>query len=224
MLFKTKICTFKITKQNNMKKIYLLIILIVALQAIASATTHTITTSGFAFAPDSINANVGDTVIFNVNFSVHTVQQVSSATWAANGTTPLSGGFANSSGSTYQVVMTQADVGVIYYVCTIHVASTQMKGRIFVAGGTGIENIPSAAALPYPNPADKQLNLLTTSTGNISYTITDLLGQTIRKGIEFATAQGTLTVDVSTIPDGNYILSMTNAEGIASKNKIDIRH
>jgi plastocyanin len=206
-----------------MKKIYLLAILIMALQAMASAqATHTITTSGFTFSPDSVSATVGDTIIFNVNFSTHPLRQVSSATWAANLPTQLSGGFSASSGSTFRVVMTQP--GVIYYVCAMHVASSGMKGRIFVSAANGIENITSVAALPYPNPSNRQLHLIPASSGDFSYTITDMLGQTILHGSEYTTAQSLVTVDVSAIADGNYILSMTGADGIVSKNKIDIRH
>ena len=207
-----------------MKKIYLLVILTMALQALASATTHTITTNGDAFSPTTLNANVGDTIIFNVDFSMHNVVQVSSTTWNANGTTPMSGGFANYSGSSYQVVMTQADVGTVYYVCTYHVALYGMKGKIIVTGANGVNNIAASAAMPYPNPANRELRITSTSTGNVSYSITDLLGQTIRQGTELANAQGALSVDVSSIPEGNYILSMTNVEGIISKSKIDIRH
>jgi plastocyanin len=206
-----------------MKKIYLFAVLIMALQTIASATTHTITTSGFAFSPDSINANVGDTIIFNVAFGTHPLQQVSSTTWAANGTTPLSGGFSATSGTTFSVVMTQAQVGVVYYVCTNHVASFGMKGRIFVSAVNGIENIPTISAQPYPNPANQQLHLVTASSGYFSYTITDMLGQTVLQGSEYALAQSAVTVNVSTVPEGNYILSTTNAEGLVSKSKIDIR-
>jgi plastocyanin len=207
-----------------MKKIYLISILTVALQAMASATTYTITTSGFTFSPGTVNANVGDTILFNVNFSMHSVVQVSSATWNANGSTPLSGGFANYSGTSYQVVMTQADAGTVYYVCSIHVALYGMKGKIIVAGGNGMENIPTPVVHPYPNPSRQVLHLMSSFTGNVSYTITDLLGQTVRQGTEFAMEQGMMMLDVSTIPDGIYVLTMVNAEGIASKSKIDIRH
>jgi plastocyanin len=205
-----------------MKKIYLLTIMMIALQAWASATTHTITTSGFAFTPDSINANVGDTIIFNVAFGTHPLQQVSSGTWAANGTTPLSGGFSASSGSTFSVVMTQADIGVVYYVCTQHVSTFGMKGRIFVTGSNGIANIPSAAVVPYPNPANKQMYFVPASFGFTSYRVTDMLGRTVLEGGDCA--QGKETIDVSTLPEGQYILLMTDATGQVSKGKVDVRH
>ena len=49
-----------------------------------------------------------------------------------------------------------------------------------------------------------------------------MLGQMVIQGTQYA--QGLVTVDVSSIADGAYILSMTSANGVMSKNKIDIRH
>ncbi len=206
-----------------MKKLYLFGVLLLALQAAVSAqTSHIITTSGFTFTPDSVRANVGDTIIFNVNFSMHPLQEVSSTTWAANQATPLPGGFSASSGTTFSVVMTQA--GIRYYVCTMHVASFGMKGRIFVNGSNEIENIPAIVTLPYPNPAAQQIHLVPASSGEFAYTIYDMLGQPVLQGSQYTTAQNMVSIDVSAIAEGNYILSMTNADGQVSKSKIDIRH
>jgi hypothetical protein len=97
-----------------------------------------------------------------------------------------------------------------------------MKGRIFVSAANGIEAIPSISALPYPNPSSQQLHLAPASSGDFSYTISDMLGQTIMQGRQYA--QELVTIDVSSVADGTYILSMTSANGVMSKNKIDIRH
>lgn len=205
----------------HMKKIYLLAILTFTLRVISSAqTTHTVTTSGFTYTPATVQANVGDQVIFNVDFSMHPTVEVSAATWAANQPTPLAGGFSGTSGSTMTVTMTA--VGTRYYVCQMHVSSFGMKGKIDVVAANGIKNVPSVVALPYPNPASQQLYLSPAAAGDFSYTITDMLGRTVLLGSEYA--QGMVTVDVSGIADGAYILSMTSANGLSSRNKIDIRH
>ena len=129
-----------------MNKIYLLFALICLLPLGSSAqTTHTITTSGFTFSPDSVAAHVGDQIIFNVDFSMHPLQEVSASTWAANQSTPLPGGFSASSGTTLTVTMSA--VATRYYVCTVHVG-LGMKGRIFMSAANGIEAIPSVSALP----------------------------------------------------------------------------
>lgn len=205
-----------------MKKIYLFLILTLALQTFASAyTSHTITTSGLTFSPDSIQANVGDTIIFNVNFATHPLQQVSSTTWAADQATPLAGGFSATSGTTFSVVMTQP--GTVYYVCTMHV-SLGMKGRIFVSGMNGVNDIVSTTTMAYPNPADQLLHIDPASSGYFSYTITDLSGRDVLQGKEYQPAQSSLAVNISDIATGNYILSVTDADGITKRSKICIRH
>jgi len=206
-----------------MKKLYLLAISIVALQAIAPAqTSHIITTSGFTFVPATVSANVGDTIIFNVDFSMHPIQQVSSTTWAADQSTALTGGFSNSAGSTYSVVMTQP--GTVYYVCKMHVALYGMKGQIQVAGSNGVDNLVSGPSLAFPNPADQLLSFTPPSSGNFSYTITNMSGQVVKKDTKYATPQSIITIDVSAIVEGNYVFSLSGATGVVNKSKITIKH
>ena len=201
---------------------YLLAVLALALQANTFAqTSYTITTSGLTYTPAFVNANVGDTIIWNVDFSMHPLQQVSSASWAADLATPLAGGFSNPAGTTYRVIMTQADT--VYYVCRMHV-SYGMKGRIAVAASSGINNILSDASHPFPNPADRVLNFTPASTGYFSYTVTDMSGQIVKKGSKYATPQNIISIDVSAVAEGNYIFSLSDANGPVSKSSVSIRH
>ncbi len=205
-----------------MKKIHFLAVLILASQTIASAqTSYIITTSGLTFTPNTINANVGDTIIYNVDFSMHPLQQVSSATWAADQSTPLAGGFSNTTGTTYRVVLTQPDT--VFYVCRMHV-SYGMKGRIFVSAATGIDNVSSISAPPFPNPADQQLSITPNSSGDFSFTLTDMKGQVIMIGSKYAGPQNPITLDVSAITEGSYMFAMTNSNGVMRESKIEIRH
>ena len=205
-----------------MKSINALILFVVSFALSSTAQTiHTITNSGFTYSPDSVNANVGDQVTFNTDFSMHPLHEVSSATWAANGSTQLAGGFSATTGSTATFTMTQA--GTRYYVCANHV-SLGMKGRIFVSNPNGIESIPSVAALLYPNPSNQQLHIIPVSTGYFSYAMTDMLGRKILEDSEYAIANSAISINISAIPEGNYILTMTNAEGQVSTRKIHIAH
>ncbi len=115
---------------------------------IRAQDTYTITSSGYSFVPAELNVVVGDTVIFNVG-SAHTARQVSMATWYADGTDPLTGGFDFTTGSGVFVPM-QADT--VYYVCSYHV-SLGMKGKIAVSEPSSVwesdrntepENIPES--------------------------------------------------------------------------------
>ena len=207
-----------------MKKIYLLSILFACFHLLSIAqTTYTITTAqgAFAFTPDSIMTNVGDQVVFNVDFTMHPLQEVSAATWAANGATPLAGGFSANTGSTISITMTQP--GIRYYVCTFH-NGFGMKGRIFVSSANGIEVIPSLVSLPYPNPASHLLHIISVIDGDLDYAITDMLGQDIMHSSQFSTAGNPVSIDMSDIAEGSYILTVTNVDGSVNKNRISIRH
>jgi plastocyanin len=91
------------------------------------AETHEISNEGFAFVPDDVSIQVGDTVEFTVG-SPHPVLEVSQETWENNGTTALSGGFSVPPGDG-KVSFTET--GTHYYVCENHVGSG-MKGIIRV--------------------------------------------------------------------------------------------
>ena len=67
-----------------------------------SAANFNITFVNLTYVPDNINVNVGDQVTIDASFT-HPLQQVSQATWDANGTTPLSGGFNSTSNFTFTI-------------------------------------------------------------------------------------------------------------------------
>jgi plastocyanin len=113
-----------------MKTISLALSLIFAVQTFAAI--RTITTVGNTFSPDSTVIRFGDTVQFT-NMVGHNAVEVSAATWNANGTTPLAGGFSTVvSGNT----ITGLSVGLHYYICTPN-AALGMKGRIWVLPRNG---------------------------------------------------------------------------------------
>ena len=207
-----------------MKKIHLLSILLIVMQIVSNAqTTHTITNPGGAlsFSPDSLAAYVGDQVVFNLNFSMHPLQEVSASTWASFGSTPLAGGFSANSGNTVTITMTQP--GIRYYVCAVHVAAG-MRGRIFVYQPSGIEAMPSLVSLPYPNPARHMLHIIPISGCDLTYTITDILGKEVLHNSQYNASGNPVSIDVSDIAEGSYVLSVTNADGSVSKNRINISH
>jgi len=120
---------------------------------LASATTHTITNSGFTFSPSNVTIELGDTVRFTLTLD-HNAVEVSQSTWNANGSTLLAGGFIRPYGGGIVVLTT---TGTHYYVCSPH-ADGGMKGRITVnpvtdVGPTG-DGTPDKFSLAqnYPNP------------------------------------------------------------------------
>ncbi len=120
-------------------------------------TTTTIVNSGYTFSPASVTITLGNDVNF-VLASIHDAVEVSQATWNANGTTPLSGGFSTAFGGG-MVAASMLTVGTHYYVCTAH-ASMGMKGVIMVQNATGIaENQLQTNISVYPNPSSEQFTI-----------------------------------------------------------------
>jgi plastocyanin len=91
------------------------------------ATDHVINTQGLTYNPAELTVALGDNITINAS-AVHPTTQVSQATWEANGTTPLPGGFGTNTAS---FTFTVEDLATIYYVCDNHIANG-MKGLINV--------------------------------------------------------------------------------------------
>ncbi|MCW3126381.1 MAG: hypothetical protein JWO03_2039 [Bacteroidetes bacterium] len=202
-----------------MKSIYTLVFLVVVSAQMVSA--QTIGTSGYTYDPDSLAVHVGDQVTFNSTFSTHPLREVSAADWATSTTTQLAGGFSASSGTTLTVTMTAA--GTRYYLCANH-AGLGMKGRIFVTTPNGIQNIASVASATFPNPASNQLHIIVGKEGDMHSTLTDMIGNAVLTRDDHVSAQGVLTLDISNVADGAYILSTISADGISHTSRVQIVH
>jgi plastocyanin len=136
-----------------MKKIIIFLsFLFLAVNTFATHYTIGITFSStdnkFYYVPDSLTANVGDTVTIPGS-GIHPAVQVSEDTWNANGSTQLSGGWGQVT-SNYTFVISSTET--IYYVCQHHV-SMGMKGKIMVNNPTGIFNNTNTDKINvFPNP------------------------------------------------------------------------
>lgn len=124
------------------------------------ATDHVISTSGLTYAPAELTVNVGDNITINAS-SVHPTTEVSQATWEANGTAALVGGFGTNTAS---FTFTVEEVGIIYYVCDDHIASG-MKGLINVLDPVGIPELVNSDGFT--------LNSNPLVAGLLSYTLVD---------------------------------------------------
>jgi len=136
--------------------------------------SYTVTSSGFTFTPAVLNGAVGDTIRFDVG-SNHTATQVSEATWNADGTEPLEGGFNFTSGTG---VFVPEETGTVYYVCEFHV-SLGMKGKINVSGTSSEVNITTIQKPEvFPNPASDILYLKSSASAPPSLiTVYDMTGK-----------------------------------------------
>lgn len=164
-----------------MKKIFYTILLLL-FASHSFATVWTISTSGFAFTPDSITIMEGDTVTFVLG-SGHNAQEVSQSTWNANSAGPVTG-FQTNYGVTEDV--TGLSAGTHYYVCGNH-AGSGMKGLIIVQQANpsvgfvitsssyseGVNSFGIAVAISSPNsqPTSVDINVAGggTATSGVDY-------------------------------------------------------
>ena len=193
-----------------MKKL-LLISVLALYSGLACSNKVIVINSGFVFSPDSISINTSDTVVFQLG-SIHTVVEVSLATWDANGNTPLPGGFSLPSGGG---LLTGLTVGTHYYVCGNHFASG-MKGRIYVTSTSGINNTGTnrEKICIYPNPTNGKFSLRYEGSGiykgavqDIKLDIYNSLGEKILTQDDLK-QQNEYEIDLTSFPAGVYFLSI----------------
>jgi len=189
-----------------MKKIYTILLLTIS-SVCMKATSYTVTISGFAYTPSTLNVLVGDVVTISAS-GTHPLAEVSQTTWNANGTSTVSTGFGNKT-SAYTFTITAATN--IYYVCTNHVASMQMKGQI-VVGTVGVKEQNDAIGNInlFPNPAKDHLNLELNNTSYSDYAIYDTQGKLIKeeKNINLKNS-----IDLVGINSGLYSLKLSTKSG-----------
>lgn len=174
----------------------------------------TVTNVGTTFSPSELNVSQGDIVRFNLSAG-HPVLEVSQATWNANGTTPLQGGFSFPSGVGDYVAST---TGTHYFVCTAHV-SLGMKGSVVVSVATGINDIQINSDRIYPNPAEKYI-IYESSKGLLikEIRILDIIGNTVKIISKPEFSDGQIRIDIEDLNKGIYVIRVkSDKETIAKK-------
>lgn len=179
-------------------------LLLFSLGTASFCTTWTITSVGSTFSPATVTIHLGDSVNFALA-AIHNAVEVSQATWNANGTTALPGGFQEPLGGGL-VLPAKLGVGTHYYVCQPH-ASLGMKGMIIVQNNSGIaDNKLQAGISVYPNPAN---NLMTIKAANdlvgSQYLISDQTGRQVLNG---KLANEATPVDISQLTPGVYLIQV----------------
>ncbi len=196
-----------------MKKILLsLVVALIAAVGMYAQNSDTIKDNGFAFSPAELTVDAGDTVVF-VGSDFHPVLEVSEATWTDKGVTPLDGGFDFPSGSG-KIKFTEA--GVHYYVCTAHIVSYNMKGKITVVSTTAIPDISrNALVAVYPNPLTGSTLYMTFKNHtqkNLAVSVFDLTGNLVLSS-NGSTSNGQYSVDCTDLPRGLFLVKLSSDEG-----------
>ena len=172
------------------------------------STTWTVTNSGFNFSPATITIASGDTVMFNID-NIHTVLEVSEATWNANDNTPLPGGFGLPFGGG-MLLPDDLSEGTHFYVCEPH-ASMGMKGRIIVEGSSATDEtlLRSDIAL-FPNPTKGKFQVLMGDTEfaqNFDLEIYDSQGKIVFSTSKFD-PKVIHEIDLSDFENGMYFIKL----------------
>ncbi len=190
--------------------------------SVALAGKVTIVNSGFTFSPNVVNIKTGDTVVFTLA-GAHDAVEVSEATWAANGNTPLPGFSVPFGGGQ----VTGLAVGTHYFVCSPH-ASLGMKGQIIVASTLGVNDFSLAVGTLslYPNPTSGTFVFRYQDTGNTPATglkimVRNFIGQQLyfRAGMQPETDY---PIDLSGQPAGMYLVTLT--DGRQSETRRVVKH
>jgi plastocyanin len=190
-----------------MKRIILTVVLF-SVATIGFSTTVTVTNSGFEFSPGALTINLGDDVLFNIA-SIHDVVEVSLATYNANGTTPLPGGFSLPLGGG-TVPANLLTAGIHYYVCGQH-ASSGMKGTITVQSSAGIaEDLLKDGFSIFPNPSNGNFQLKINNqqpAKRFDLGIYDAIGNKVYAKSDIQ-KQFATNVEISDLPKGTYVVRL----------------
>ncbi|MDB5284733.1 MAG: hypothetical protein JWO06_3808 [Bacteroidota bacterium] len=168
------------------------------------ATTHTITVQNFSFSPDSINASVGDTIVWQWVNGIHTTTSTNipsgAATWNSSITTAV---------QTFSYVLTVS--GTYRYYCSVH----NFTGVIIASGTSSVERVDASPhILIYPKPFTNRLtidlNASSVFTTNVTVEVYDILGARKylrRLGDEVVEP---FTMDLSDLAQGVYFVCVNN--------------
>jgi plastocyanin len=148
----------------------ILIILALIISSSSFATTHLIKfggTVGMMYSPDSVNAQVGDTIRWEGDFSFHPLVSLS----VPSGASPL----VISTGTFF--LLTQLKPGDYRYHCDVHL----FKGVIKVANSNSIFRTSIKAVSMFYNATDKCLQF--SEIKNATYFILDNTGKEVCRGV-----------------------------------------
>jgi plastocyanin len=173
----------------------------------------TITNVGTTFSPASLTIEAGDNVTFVLE-SIHSVIEVSKATWDVNGTTPLPGGFTLPLGGG-ELTPAQLPVGSHWYVCGVH-GPSGMKGVIIVSAVTAIAESQSGKNISiFPNPASDLITVNTTDNlFGLQYFLSDLNGRQMLAG---KVNSSSFSLDIRHFDKGIYIFKVVGQERLPIK-------
>jgi plastocyanin len=197
-----------------MKANTFILMLLLTVTGLKAQSSHKIQQIGFTFSPSTLTIEAGENVEFEGSDS-HPILEVSQTTWNDDGITPLEGGFSLPTGSG---TVNFPEAGTHYYVCTAHVASQGMKGKIIVQIAEALNEVSLSeqyAVFPVPLSGNElTVALKTTGEQKVSIDIYDLAGNLMISSLG-ETVDNKYQIDCSSLPKGLFLMKMKSDEGIS---------
>ncbi len=169
-----------------------------------NAATHTIIfggAEGFNYAPSTLNALIGDEIIFQGNFGSHPLVSVSVPSGASS--------FTNTSGSAdFSYIVSIA--GNYNYQCNFH-GSSGMVGSFTVEDPLNIKPLTrlNTEVTLYPNPSSDFVNINMSASSNNSFANIYSVNGTIVKTVNLG-ANGINKISMDDLKVGIYLVQITN--------------
>lgn len=188
-----------------------ILILISSLFASVIIAQTKVTTVGSSFSPATVTINQGESVEFTTT-GIHSVREVSEATFNNNGTTS-NGGFTVVSNTVQSIKFSTS--GVFYYVCPPH-ASGGMKGTVTVLPALGIQNdriVSELSVSPNPTHGDAKLEFVTSKYCRVEVSILNTIGKKIDSvsfSKDFNPGKHSVNLNTSELPQGLYFVEIVN--------------
>jgi hypothetical protein len=109
--------------------------------------------------------------------------------------------------------------GTIYYVCTAHVAASQMKGTITVSATTGTNDTHrDATPRLYPNPARDFITLMTDKNSAVEeIKLLDISGRALKILNKSDISGDHVRMDIANLNHGMYFIVVKTSEGIETE-------
>ena len=170
---------------------------------VVQAGTYIVHVSDFLFNPSAVNANVGDTIIWQWLSGDHTTTSTSVPNGAASWDAPM-----NNANITFKYIITVP--GLYNYHCTMHPST--MNGSITVTGGTsGVPIVTGNAAVSlFPNPSSGQFEI-NSAVVIQRVEVYDLSGKMVYSGEINADRA---SIDLSTATNGVYLVRIVSGNEI----------
>jgi plastocyanin len=203
-----------------MKKTLLLILILFAVNSISFGTTRIITVQDFNFSPISLNANVGDTIVWQWVSGVHTTTSTTVPASASTWDQPIT-----STNTSYSYKITVA--GTYNYQCTRH-AAMNMVGSI-ISTPSSVSQIGTTVTSfelkqNYPNPFNPttNINFSIPKSELVKISIYNVIGQEVNVILNENLNAGIYSVkfDASQMSSGIYFYKISAGEFIDIKRMV----